>query len=129
MAREEAPRKAKATVIGVIEEVTLRGPNSEAVVRAKVDTGAQRTAIETELAKAAGLGPVLRRVRVRAAAAEKLEVREVMKATLVIAGKVFEVNAAITDRKDMRYPVIIGMDILAKSGFHVDPAKAHAKSA
>lgn len=123
MAREETPKKAIATVIGVIEKITLRGPASECTVTAKVDTGAQRTTIDTELAKTAGLGPVLRQVRTRAAAADNPEVRDVVKATLIVAGQEFKVNAAITDRKDMRYPVIIGMDILAKSGFHVDPGR------
>lgn len=128
MPEKALPKKAR-NVIGVVEEVVLRGPASEAKVLARIDTGAERTTIDTDLAKAAGLGPVLRRVRIRASAADKPEVRDVMGATLVIADKVFEVHAAITDRKDMRYPVIIGMDILKKSGFRVDPGKAssHAR--
>lgn len=121
---EKALPKKPRTVIGVVEEVVLRGPASEAKVLARIDTGAKRTTIDTDLAKAAGLGPVLRRVRTRAAAADKPEERDVMGATLVIAGKEFEVHAAITDRKDMHYPVIIGMDILRKSGFRVDPGRA-----
>lgn len=129
MMPQAAGKTKRETIIGVIEDVIVRGAAAEATVKAKVDTGAERTAIDTELAKAAGLGPSLRRVRIRAAAADKPEVRDVMKATLIIAGKEFDVNAAVTDRKDMRYPVIIGMDILAKAGFLVDPGKSNDKSA
>lgn len=93
-------------------------------MKAKVDTGAERTTIDTDLAKAAGFGPVLRRVKIRAAAAERPEERDVVRATVVVAGKAFEVEAAITDRKDMRYPVIVGMDILASAGFLINPRKS-----
>ncbi len=43
---------------------------------------------------------------------------------IVIAGREFDVAVAVTDRKDMRYHAIIGMDILRDSGFLVDPAKS-----
>ncbi len=125
---QKAERAQRRNVIGVIEEVILRGPSAEASVKAKVDTGAERTSIDTELARAMGLGPSVRRVRTRAAAADKAQLREVMKAVLVIAGKEFTVNAAITDRTDMRYPIIVGMDILARSGFHVDPGKTNGEA-
>lgn len=123
------------TVIGVIEEVTLRGPGGEIVVRAKIDTGAARTSIDTDLARRLGLGPVERRVHTRSAAADRPEERDVVKATLVIDAKVFETHVAVTDRKDMRYHVIVGMDVLRKSGFLISPRKgaglgkgrAHAK--
>ncbi|HEY7588274.1 MAG TPA: RimK/LysX family protein [Thermoplasmata archaeon] len=117
-------RRRPRPVIGIVVDVKVRGPAGEHRVRAKVDTGAERTSIDTDVAKAAGLGPVLRQVRIRAAAAERPEIRDVMRATLVIAGQPFEVEAAITDRKDMRYAVIVGMDILAASRFLVDPKKS-----
>jgi len=125
-ALEMASRKAatsKRVIIGVIEDVTVRGPKGEITVPAKVDTGAERTSLDTDLAAQAGLGPVLRRVRIRAAAAEKPEERDVVRATLVLDGETFEVAAAVTDRKDMRYRIIVGMDVLARSGFLVNPRK------
>ncbi len=110
-------------IIGVIEQVTLRGPKGEIQVRAKVDTGAARTSIDTDLATKLGLGPVERRVHTRSAAADRPEERDVVKATLIIDGEVFEPHVTVTDRKDMRYHVIVGMDVLRKSSFLVSPRK------
>ncbi len=115
--------RPKRQVIGVIEEVILRGSSGEIQVRAKIDTGATRTSIDTDLAKKLGLGPVERRVHTRSAAAERPEERDVVRATLVIDGRTFETHVTVTDRKDMRYHVIVGMDVLKKSNFLVSPRK------
>ena len=116
-------RRPKRKVIGVIEEVTLRGPRGEIQVRAKIDTGAARTSLDTDLARKLGLGPVERRVRIRSAAADRPEVRDVVRATVVIDSKVFETHAAVTDRKDMKYHMIVGMDVLRDSGFLISPRR------
>ncbi len=114
---------SKRKIIGIIQEVVVRGPNGEALVRAKVDTGAARTALDTEIATRLGLGPVLRRVRIRAAAAERPERRDVVAAVLSIAGETFDVQVAITDRRDMTYHMIVGMDVLRQSRFLISPRK------
>lgn len=110
-------------VIGIIQEVVVRGPAGEIQVRAKVDTGAARTTLDTDLAKRLGLGPVLRHVRTRAAAAEHPEERDVVSAEVAIAGETFAVQVAVTDRKDMRYHMIVGMDVLRRSRFLISPRK------
>ena len=115
--------RPRRTVIGVIEEVTLRGPGGEVHVRARIDTGAARTSMDTDLAKKLRLGPVERRVHTRSAAAERPEVRDVVRVTLVIDSKAFEAHAAVTDRKDMKYHVIVGMDVLRRSGFLISPRR------
>ncbi len=119
----ETDVRTKRRIIGVIEEVTLRGPSSEIHVRAKIDTGAARTSVDTDLAQKLGLGPVERRVHTRSAAADRPEVRDVVKATIIIDGKVFETHVAVTDRKDMKYHIIVGMDVLRRSGFLISPRK------
>ena len=63
------------------------------------------------------------RVRVRAAAAHKPGERDVVDARVVIAGREVDVAVAITNRKDMGYHMIVGMDIIHESGFLVDPSK------
>ncbi len=115
------------TTIGVVEEVTIRGSKGDIRLLARIDTGAARTSLDTDLAARAGLGPVFDRVRVRAAAAHEPEERDVADARVVIAGREFEVAVAITDRKDMRYHMIVGMDILRDSGFLVDPSKGNGR--
>ncbi len=126
MAPQTTPEKEVRTmrkVIGIIQEVIVRGPSGEIRVRAKIDTGAARTSLDTDLAKRLGLGPVLRHVRTRAAAAEHLEERDVVPAEVVIAGETFAVQVAVTDRKDMRYHMIVGMDVLRRSRFLISPRK------
>lgn len=76
----------------------------------------------------AGLGPVLERVRTRAAAAKHSEKRDVVSARLVIRGKEFRVAVAVTDRKDMRYHMIIAADILRDSGFLIDPREGDPRN-
>lgn len=115
--------RPKRRIIGVIEQVTVRGPAGEIQVRARIDTGATRTTLDTDLAKKLGLGPVERRVRTRSAAADRPEERDVVRATIVIDSRVFETHAAITDRKDMKFHMIVGMDVLKRSGFLISPRK------
>src|SRR5256885_16054828 len=105
----------KRPTIPVVEEVTVVGPKGRVHVLARIDTGAARTSLDTDLAARAGLGPVFDRVRVRAAAAHEPEERDVVDARVVIAGREFDVAVAIADRKDMRYHMIVGMDILRDS--------------
>jgi len=97
------PAKGDRTAIGVVEEVVIRGSKGDIRVLARVDTGAARTSLDTDLALRAGLGPVFDRVRE------------------------FDVAVAITDRKDMRYHMIVGMDVLREAGFLVDPSKGNER--
>ena len=110
------------TTIGVVEEVDVVGPKGTVRVRARIDTGASRTTLDTDLVARLGLGPVMDRVRIRASAANELEERDVVPAKIVIAGRGFDVAVAVTDRKDMQYHMIVGMDVLRDSGFLVDPS-------
>ena len=118
----------KRTTIGVVEEVTIRGKKGDVPILARVDTGAARTTLDTDLAARAGLGPVFDRVRTRSAAADEPEERDVVEAKIIIAGREFDVAVAVTDRKDMRYHMIVGMDILRDSGFLVDPSKGEYRN-
>lgn len=115
--------KGERPVIGVVEEITIRGSKGDIRVLARIDTGASRTTLDTDLAARAGLGPVFDRVRIRSSAADEPEERDVVEAKIAIAGHEFDVAVAVTDRKDMRYHMIVGMDILRASGFLVDPSK------
>ena len=114
---------SERTAIGVVEEVVVVGPKGEIRVLARIDTGAARTTLDTDLVARAGLGPVMDRVRIRASAADEPVERDVVLAKVVIREREFDARVAVTDRKDMRYHMIVGMDILRHSGFLVDPSR------
>ena len=116
-------RIVRPRTIGVVETVRVRGPQGSLRLRARIDTGASRTSLDTGLARKIGLGPVVGHVRIRSAAADVPEVRDVVPATIVIAGRAFRVKVAVTDRQDMRFRIIVGMDVLRRAGFLVDPRR------
>src|SRR2546426_7968652 len=98
----ERRQRQERTTIGVVEEVTLRGSKGDIRVLARIDTGAARTSLDTDLAARAGLGPVFDRGRVRAAAGHGPEGRDGVAARGVIPGREFDVPVAIAGREDMR---------------------------
>src|SRR2546428_10593047 len=104
------PAKGDRTAIGVVEEVVIRGSKGDIRVLARVDTGAARTSLDTDLALRAGLGPVFDRVRVRAAAADEPEERDVVDAKILIAGREFDVAGAVAEPPDKPDHTIVGVD-------------------
>lgn len=113
------------TVIGGVCPVTLNGQRGSQDVLAKIDTGAARTSVDTNLAAKVGLGPVTDTVKVRAPASDHSETRPLVQATIDLSGLSFELPVSITDRQDMKYPVIIGMDILSRGDFLIDASKGN----
>lgn len=116
-------KKGSKTVIGVVCPVVITGSHREETVQAKIDTGASRTSVDTKLAAQVGLGPVTDIVTIRAASANHMEVRPLVQARIRLADESFELPVNITDRKDMKYPVIIGMDILSRGKFLIDASR------
>src|SRR2546428_11300891 len=104
------PAKGDRTAIGVVEEVVIRGSKGDIRVLARVDTGAARTSLDTDLALRAGLGPVFDRVGVRAAAADEPEERDVVDAKILIAGREFDVAGAVAEPPDKPDHTIVGVD-------------------
>lgn len=117
-------KKARSKrIIGIVETVTVKGKTGKVTVLAKVDTGASRTTVDTDIAARIGLGPILDTVRIRAPTSRHPETRPLVDADLVIAGEQFGIAVAVTSRQDMKYHVIIGMDILGRGRFLVNPGK------
>ena len=110
-------------VIGVVETVTVKGKTGKVTVLAKIDTGASRTTVDTGIAARIGLGPILDTVRIRVPTSRHAETRPLVDADLIIAGEEFDIAVAVTSRREMKYRVIIGMDILGLGKFLVNPAK------
>ncbi len=109
--------------IGLIEKVKIYGNGNVVEAEALVDTGAKMTSIDIELAGKAKLGPVTRMYKTKAPITKELDYRPVVKVTIKIRGKKFEVEANLNDRSHMKYPIILGRNILY-GNFVVDVSKS-----
>ena len=108
-------------ILQVIEKVTLLGTNGKKkTVEAKIDTGAYRTAIDSELVKLLALPVMDEMVHVRSGAGQHL--RKTVEVSFKLRGKTIATTATFLNRKHMRYSVIIGRRDL--KGFLVDPTLA-----
>ena len=114
-------------VIGPIEFVKVIGHNGEARVRGKVDTGATRTSVDVWLAANIGLGPTVSVAKVKSALLDEVRSRPLVRAIVEIEGQGFALPVSVDDRSDMRYPVLVGMDILRLGRFLIDPTKKAPK--
>ena len=108
------------TVVGIIEDVTIFGPLKKINTQAKIDTGATKSSIDLALADDLGLGPVLRTKIIRSA--EGSSQRPIVSVKIKFAGKNITEEFTIADRSKMRFPLLIGLNILVK-GFIIDPEK------
>lgn len=108
-------------VIGLIEPIKIVGKN---VVKttALFDTGARLTSIDNRIAAEAQVGPVLRIQKVKAPITKETEQRPVVKVMIEINGEKYEAEANLNDRSHMKYPVIIGRNII-HDNFIIDISK------
>jgi len=106
-------------VLHMTEKVILVGKDQRKVKTiAKVDTGAYRTAICKSTAKKIHLGEPVRKKYVRSALGG--EWRDIYKLEIVLQGLRFSTDVFVTDRKNLKYDVIIGRRDLKR--FLVDPS-------
>jgi hypothetical protein len=115
--------KKGRTIIGPVEYVKVIGHNGEARVKGKIDTGATRTSVDVWLAANIGLGPTVDVTKVKSALLDEVRSRPLVRAIVEIEGEKFALPVSVDDRSDMRYPVLIGMDILRLGDFLIDPSK------
>lgn len=109
------------TVIGLIERVTIIGPSGKKkMVLARIDTGATKSSIDIRVAADLELGPILRSTTVKSASGTG--VRPVVQASIEIKGKKVSAGFTLADRSHMKYPILIGQDILLQD-FLIDPVK------
>lgn len=107
----------KSTLLGVIEKITIYGNNKKKVVRAKIDTGAYRTSIDSDLVEELGLDPHSKLVHVRSGSGRQK--RYTVKMKFKMKGKEIDTVATYTPRGHLRFPIIIGRKDMG--GFLVDP--------
>ncbi len=110
-------------LIGRVEYVKVIGHHGEARVKGKIDTGASRTSVDVWLAANIGLGPTVDVAKVKSALASQIRTRPLVRGVVEIGGIRFTLPVTVNDRSVMRYPVLIGMDILRSGRFLIDPTK------
>jgi hypothetical protein len=110
-------------LIGPIEYVKVIGHHGEARVKGKIDTGASRTSVDVWLAANIGLGPTVDVAKVKSALMGEAHTRPLVRGVVEVGGVEFALPVTVNDRSDMRYPVLIGMDILKSGRFLIDPTK------
>lgn len=109
------------TVIGVTERAILRGHGGRKEVTARIDTGATKSSIDMALAAELKLGPVIKTKIVKSASGTSL--RPVVNAKIVLENKEVEAELTIADRSHMKYPLLIGQNVLKDNKFLIDPSK------
>ena len=105
-------------VIGLSENIVVKDAKAKKVL-AKIDTGATKSSIDTQLAKRLGLGPIIRSKMVKSA--HGTTIRPIVKATITIAGKTMAEEFTLADRNHLKFAVLIGQNIL-RHGFLIDPS-------
>ena len=117
----ERKYKDKA-VIGFIEFVQCLSSEGDLyTVKARIDSGATKSSIDHKLAEKLGLTKkILGEKTIRNAHGSVR--RKLIEVTIKIADKTITEKFTLADRTSMRFPVLIGRNIL-KEGFLIDPEK------
>ena len=110
----------KRTIVGLTEMITVRSDSNEKELIARIDTGATKSSIDLTLASELKLGPVVDSRLIKSAHGVKL--RPVVQAEVMIHGRTLRAKFTLADRNHMKYPVLIGQNILRK-GFLIDPTR------
>lgn len=110
-------------IIGLVEDVTILGSQGKTELKAKVDTGASRSSVDSKIAEKIGLDPTVSSVRVKSSMSKKVDRRPLAEAKIVLAGVEFNVSVSIADRTKMKYLVLVGLDVLKSGLFLIDPVK------
>src|SRR3989338_2250591 len=107
-------------VIGINEPIEIPDRQSgKYPTMAKIDTGAYRTTISTNLARQLGLNEAMRYKKVRGALG--LEERPIIEFSFILDKKLVSTEAFIADRSQLKYDIIVGRKDLKQ--FLVDPSK------
>lgn len=105
-------------IVGLTEYVTINGSSAKKEVVARMDTGATKSSIDIGLAAELKLGPVIDSRLIKSAHGTKL--RPVVEVEVLVSGREIKARFTVADRSHMRYPVLIGQNIL-KQDFLIDP--------
>ena len=110
----------KKTIIGLTEEIIVYGQEgNQKQVKARIDTGATKSSIDTKLAANIIIGPVKSIRIVKSAHGQTM--RPIVEADIELKGKHIKTSFTIADRSHMKYKILIGQNTLCGNDFYVDP--------
>jgi hypothetical protein len=105
--------------IGLHAPVICRGSKQTREYLARIDTGAGKSSIDIEVAMRLGVGEIIGEKMIRNAHGR--EMRKLVQLTIELAGQEITAQFTLADRKGMRYPVLIGRNVLKKGNYMIDP--------
>jgi hypothetical protein len=108
-----SPKDMHKIVIKTVEEVKIKGKR----FLARIDTGATKSSICESIAENLKLGPPIRDVKIRNV--HGISNRKIIKIKVSIAGRQMNSLFNVTKRQQMKYPILIGRNIL-KRGFLIE---------
>ncbi len=111
----------KRLIVGLTERVKITGKEKSRELVARIDTGAKKSSIDLDLAARLKLGPIFKTKTFRTSTGK--EVRPLIWVNLEIKGTKTKASFNLTSRKNMRYKVLIGRNVIKKFGFLIDPLK------
>jgi len=108
--------------IGLIENIILRGTKKEKLVKAKVDTGANRSSIDSSILREIGAPSTIKKVIVRTAQSQ--ETRPLVSLQMKTPeGKWVTSTFTVASRQKMQYKMLLGRNSLIKLNVLIDPVK------
>jgi len=110
-------------ILGIIELVTVKGKKGLKTVKAKFDTGTDRTCVGYDLAVEVGLGPLVGTIKMRYTSSIDPVTHVLVEAEIIINQQNFSIPVSLEDRSRMRCEVLIGRDLMEKSVFLINPRK------
>ena len=107
-------------ILGLNERIKIKSPiNNDEEIIARIDTGATNSSIDINLAGKLNLGPIIKTLMIKSTHGKKL--RPVIELEIKMADKTMKAEFTLADRGHMKFPVLIGQNIL-KEGFIIDPS-------
>ena len=108
-------------ILGLTEEILIKGPKRAEKIIARIDTGATASSLDLKLAERLQLKELKKARIVKSASGVRR--RPVVHAKVLIHGKELEGDFTLANRSHMTYALLIGQNILKAVHFLVDPLK------
>lgn len=108
-------------VLGLTEQVILEGKQ----IIARIDSGATTSSIDESLANSLNLQTTDKVKKVKSASGTTH--RPTVVANVEIQGKTHQALFTLADRTHLKYPALIGQNILKNGNFLIDPLKEAPK--